>query len=425
VQVRFYPGMFLLKMSKLSFCSLQRIAILCLLVPIGLAIGAPKTTDLSRLVVVGDSLSAGFHNFSLYQETQVKGYAKLIADQAGRKMVLPLVPYPGVPNMLRLVSPGPPPVVEPLPGPGPAMPRVDPFAQLTNFAVPGVYLADLLNKRPGTAQTDGLTDLVLGFPTPFITPGIPKSQVERALELNPTTLIVWAGNNDALMAVLTGNMKALTPVDKFAASYQATLRALARPGRTLVTANIPDVTAIPYLTPVASLASQAKVPSALVALFLGVTPFDYLQPSALPIALDILQRRRSGPLPKQCPSAIQGLPITQVPCSIGVLDIARIKAAVFAYNMAIERTANSFDAVLVDVNELFNDIAQKGYKLSATKRLTSEFLGGLFSLDGIHPTNTGNAVIANEFIKQLNKSVSPKIPSIDVEQVSKTDPLVF
>ena len=52
-------------------------------------------------------------------------------------------------------------------------------------------------------------------------------------------------------------------------------------------------------------------------------------------------------------------------------------------------------------------------------------MGGLFSLDGIHPTNTGYAIIANEFIKAMNRSLAAGIPPVSVEQVSKTDPLIF
>src|SRR5678815_2678051 len=55
------------------------------------------------LVVVGDSLSAGFQNFSLYDSDsapgvpaggQKHGYAALIAQQAGATLNLPLISYP-------------------------------------------------------------------------------------------------------------------------------------------------------------------------------------------------------------------------------------------------------------------------------------------------------------------------------------------
>ena len=44
----------------------------------------PQPADLSRLVVVGDSLSAGVQNISLAKSQQIHGFANLIAEQAGR-----------------------------------------------------------------------------------------------------------------------------------------------------------------------------------------------------------------------------------------------------------------------------------------------------------------------------------------------------
>ena len=47
--------------------------------------------DLSRLVVVGDSLSAGFQNDSLLDLQQPHGYASLVAAQARVPLWLPLI----------------------------------------------------------------------------------------------------------------------------------------------------------------------------------------------------------------------------------------------------------------------------------------------------------------------------------------------
>ncbi len=72
-------------------------------------------------------------------------------------------------------------------------------------------------------------------------------------------------------------------------------------------------------------------------------------------------------------------------------------------------------------------IAQNAYAglVVNGQRLTTNFLGGLFSLDGIHPTNTGYAVIANAFIKTLDQNFAAGIPPVSVEQVAMTDPLVL
>src|SRR5262245_33892865 len=73
---------------------LTGLAALLLIEPSG---WAEKRPD---LVVVGDSLSAGFQNDSLHELQQPHGYAKLIAESAGVDLVLPLIGAPGFPNVL-------------------------------------------------------------------------------------------------------------------------------------------------------------------------------------------------------------------------------------------------------------------------------------------------------------------------------------
>src|SRR6516164_2366071 len=73
---------------------------------------ARREADLSRLVVIGDSLSAGFQNSSLLATQQPHGYASLVAVQAGERLPLPLAADPGIPNVLELVSIGPSPIAD-------------------------------------------------------------------------------------------------------------------------------------------------------------------------------------------------------------------------------------------------------------------------------------------------------------------------
>ena len=79
---------------------------------------------------------------------------------------------------------------------------------------------------------------------------------------------------------------------------------------------------------------------------------------------------------------------------------------------------------MVDIHTLSVRIRDFGVEVNG-KRLTNAFLDGLYSLDGIHPTTTGYAIIANEFIKTMNRQLDTNIPPISIEQVAKTDPLVF
>ena len=367
----------------------------------------PRRADLSRLVVVGDSLSAGFQNGSLIETAQVNGYAALVAAQAGVSLPLPLIASPGFPNVLTLVSPGPPPVIAPAPGASTG--RVNPLQQPFNLAVPGHKVQDALTTRPNL-PVNSLTDLVLGFPSTFVLGQPPRSQVEQAELLAPTTVIVWLGNNDALGAALAGNTAALTPTASFAASFTEVLNRLSATGATLVVANLPDVTVVPALTPAEEVAERVGLPLSVIGPVLGIGPGDYVTQFGLTLIPGILANPLTGPLPNG-----------------GVLtaaEAAAVSARVDEFNAIIAEQAAAHDAVLVDIHSLTETFRERGYVVGG-QRLTTDFLGGIFSLDGVHPTNTGYAVIANEFIKALNSQAAAGIPPVNVRKVQKEDPLVL
>src|SRR6185436_11605129 len=59
-----------------------------------------------------------------------------------------------------------------------------------------------------------------------------------------------------------------------------------------------------------------------------------------------------------------------------------------------------------------------------TPDLTTRYLGGIFSLDGIHPSRTGHALIANAFIDAINARFGESIPQVSVSRIASRDPLV-
>ena len=78
----------------------------------------------------------------------------------------------------------------------------------------------------------------------------------------------------------------------------------------------------------------------------------------------------------------------------------------------------------MDIHSLANRLRSQGVEANG-KHLTTAFLGGLFSLDGVHPTNTGYAIIANGFITNLNQTRGTSIPLVDIDAVASSDPLIF
>ena len=381
------------------------LAVTMALLALGLAPAAhakASRADLSRLVVVGDSLSAGFQNGSLLGEQQVHGYASLVAQQAGVELLLPEIAYPGIPNVLSLIDPGPPPVI--VEAAGASTGRVDPLVQPFDLAVPGARVADALATRPDLGFQD-LTDLVLGLPGLF--GAVSRSQVEWAEALQPTTILVWIGNVDALGAAIGGDAALLTPLADFEASYAELMRRLAATGATIVVGNIPDVTAIAFLTSAEDLAELVGAPLELIGPLLGIAAGDFVLPEAV---ATIVTQGITGPLPPD-----------QV---LDATEVARIRQAVDGFNKVIEKQAKANGAAVVDVHQLL-EVARKRGLVVGRQRLTTDFLGGLFSLDGIHPTNTGYAILANEFIGVLNDRFDARLHEVDEQEVLATDPLVF
>jgi len=234
-----------------------------------------STPGFTTTVVIGDSLSAGFQNGSLLDSQQPNGWASLVAKQANFSLALPLIASPGVPAVLQLVSLGPPPVIQQ--AGGISIGRDDPLTRPYDLAVPGHLLNDVINTAPvliPTSDEEVITNLVLGFPL-----GDTKSQMNEAIALNPTVIFVWAGNDDALQADESGSPSSMTAVATFTQEITQLLGTLhSQTKATLIVGNIPDVTAIPYLTPaatvIATVATETGLSQTQVAADLGIADGD-------------------------------------------------------------------------------------------------------------------------------------------------------
>jgi hypothetical protein len=188
------------------------------------------------------------------------------------------------------------------------------------------------------------------------------------------------------------------------------MRRMSATGARLVVANIPDVTVIPYLTSAEDVAARIGLPLGLVGPALGLRAGDYVIPDAFPLIGAILTGVISGPLP---PGVV-----------LDAEEVATIRAATATFNAIIAEQARLHGAALVDMHGWLNSIKAQGLVLGG-QRLTAEFLGGIFSLDGFHPSNTGAAGAANEFIRALNTHFAAGIPPVNLREVQRNDPLVL
>ena len=192
-------------------------------------------------------------------------------------------------------------------------PRLNPFERVTDLAVPLQTVADALNRKPdnnlkSTDETQLATDLVLGFPCPVLFACPALTQVQQAVALDPTAVIIDIGNNDILGAVTSGQFGALASspaaaqqfLTNFGTNYAKLLSALASTRATLIIGNLPDVIQSAYFIPVAKLSETVKQPVDLLMHALGTQPGDYVTLAALPSIEAILSGAHAGPLPPGC-----------------------------------------------------------------------------------------------------------------------------
>ncbi|MEL6916258.1 MAG: SGNH/GDSL hydrolase family protein, partial [Bacteroidota bacterium] len=89
--------------------------------------------------------------------------------------------------------------------------------------------------------------------------------------------------------------------------------------------------------------------------------------------------------------------------------------AVAAYNQTIEALATQFDLALVDANAYLRDvIAASGEPLADGSVVTDTYAtGGGFSLDGVHPSPRGYALLANLFVEAINEKYGSNLPGVN------------
>jgi hypothetical protein len=108
-----------------------------------------------------------------------------------------------------------------------------------------------------------------------------------------------------------------------------------------------------------------------------------------------------------------------------VLDPTEIQtaaAAVSAFNTTIAAVATAKGFGLVDIHYIFNNIFLQsvlhgGITYSGVNLSAFFITGGLFSLDGVHPTSQGQGLIADEFLKVINTQFQANYPLINLATI--------
>jgi lysophospholipase L1-like esterase len=95
-------------------------------------------------------------------------------------------------------------------------------------------------------------------------------------------------------------------------------------------------------------------------------------------------------------------------------------------NNIIARQAAQAGLPVVDINGLYRAVSNNPPVIGGIT-ITNRFLGGMFSLDGVHPSNIGHAVVANAFIGRTNQFYGvniPRLPTSELVRILQADPFV-
>lgn len=105
--------------------------------------------------------------------------------------------------------------------------------------------------------------------------------------------------------------------------------------------------------------------------------------------------------------------------SLTATEVTNISTAVTDYNAKISALASSYGIALVDANTKMGELnSTAGIQFDGVKYTATFVTGGSFSLDGVHPTGRGYAILANEFIKAINAKYSSTLPLVNVNKYS-------
>jgi len=446
--------------------NVTKYGIVALAVAIALLYGGCKNTapsgpiaglggaTVGKYVSIGNSLTAGYQSNGLFASAQAYSYPNLIAGQLARAgssvgtFQQPLYSDPGTPDpttgkasRYELIS-----WVGPVIGPRGLTPGSPINTTLPrpydNLGIPGAVIFDFLDStditvKAGPPRSNPLFLLVMRSQAAF-----GKTLFQQTFALHPDLVTFWLGNNDVLGFAASGGVSpnAPTPTPIFTALYAQAIGTLrgALPNVKIVVGNIPYVTAIPFFTTLGP-KIMSKLPTGLALQYQkhgttgiadGATNFTESNPPLIcltgaPYAPLLGQPTGKWYTDNGYPALPAGIDTTK-PFGLDprnpwpdalVLDPteqATATASVQAFNSSIATVAAANHAVVVDINGFLGRVLVSGYETAGISFTSAYVSGGMFSLDGIHPTDQGSGVIANQFILAMNAGYGWSIPLVDI-----------
>jgi lysophospholipase L1-like esterase len=412
--------------------------------------------DFSRYIAVGNSLTAGYADNSLYRSGQQNSYPSILAAQfasvGGGDFKQPLLPgdhgYPGAKLVLywktncagvKGLTPGDYNGAADTNGSYVSIAAQGPY---NNLGVPGIRAIDyLLGNYATFVATFGGANYAQRF---YQQPNKrPLDELIYTMEkVKPTFFTCWLGSNDVLGYATSGGegnapgtpvfglilLEDISPIDMFRENYDSVVNNLVKNGAKGALINIPDITAIPHFTTVPPMGlklTQQEADDLNVANlmyphihFTAGDNFFLIADETAPGGKRHIKANEFIRLAKGLPDSIRCAgwgktkPIAQ-DITLDEEEIANVKKFTADFNQIILEAARKHNLAYVDMNSFLKTVSA-GMKYNGVDYTTEYISGGAFSLDGVHLTPRGYALVANEIIKVINTTYNAKIPFADV-----------
>jgi hypothetical protein len=405
---------------------IQRLLFLLFLLGSIVSAQTGRRLDTTNFIVVGEGLAAGMANYGLSREVQDSSFPALMASRFGTIFPQPLIQGPGLEGMFGLDIPQarvptyPQTTVRVFPvNPDKDPGEVDgPTLFVFNLSIPNAKLSESLTRRPTfpiiqpNNPHQSTINLILGFPSQLFAEAdnVPLwTQLEYAVAMNPTLALVELGYFEALEAAAAGNPGLMPSAATFRTDYSTVVKRLRALFAEVLVTTIPDPTQTAYfLTPEAAARLLQTDASVLTSKY-DLRPGDLLTRIGLYTIGNQFLGAPAGPLPAR---------------SILRADAAaEIRSRVSALNAAINEVARENGAVVYDLNAFFSTLRNSGMT-AAGRRVTADYLGGFYSLDGVYPSITGHGLIANEILKLVNSTYGLSYQLVDLAPLVARDPAV-
>lgn len=408
---------------------------------------SPGSADFSVYLAVGNSLTAGYADGSLYLSGQQNSYPERLSEQfrlvGGGAFKQPLLTSDvGLPtpklimgastSCLGVTSLGPIPDPEAVNWADTV--NISAQGPFNNVGVPGIRCIDYLVAGYALlANAGGVPYAKRFFANPAGTP------LQEALRIRPTFFTCWLGNNDVLLYATGGgegnssginvSPADISPVSVFNPYYNTVIDSLTANGAKGALMNIPDVTAIPFFTtvPINALTLRQGQADSLNAAWGGLNGIHFTGGANNFVVTDHsgnIRQAQTGEyilltIPQDSITCAGWGSLKPIPGKYVLTseEVANVKTATAAFNAVIQTAAQAHNLVYVDMNSYLKTLTS-GIVFNGAAYNATFATGGAFSLDGVHLTPRGYALAANFIIQNINAQYKSTIPLIDANKYS-------